>query len=225
MNFWVLMYLIFAPVFVLLVLVWFNRYVLLRHWWLYRHPETVYKAVFFFDNNMFVEKFVSSSCEQFKFRDGIYFIKKRAVLRRNWTGVFPINTVSVNKDNFVNFNDFKIWVDSQCIDRPSKAYLVGELHYVFGNPNPVLYGSGLDSLKGEFVVSVVGEGKSAMDMDRVEKNSVLDQLLTAEFKKNALFVIIILVIMVVGICGLLLALRMEWIEIPLHAVCVNIGGG
>ena len=228
MNFWLLMYLIFAPVYVGLMIFWFNRHVIIRYWWLYKHPQTVYKLLFFYDNKMFSEKYISTTRSSFEFQGGTYFIEKDAVLRKNWFGIFSNTKFPINEENCLHFKHYKVFHKERYHDVPDKRQLIGELHYVFNMPNPIKYKS-VEKLKDDLTKLPSSGGvsydiKTAEDLNRVEKNSVLDQLLTAEFKKVTLMVLIVLCGMTLIAVSLLIGLRLEWIKTPLHAVCVNVGG-
>jgi len=229
LNFWVTMYLIFAPLFVGFALLFFNRAVLVKYWWLYKHPQSVYKAVFFYDNRIFSEKFVSTLRGGFDFNGGLYNIKKEAVLRKNWLGMIPKTKIPINADNCLHFEHYKVYHKERFSDVPDKAQLVGELHYIYGFPDPIIYPSASQIMGTKTLdvdgFSVVNTGKrSAEDYDRVQKNSVLDQLLSAQFKQITLTVIIIVMVICLLLLLYLVALRVEMIKTPLHAVCVNLPG-
>lgn len=225
-NFWLLMYLIFAPVFVGGVVLWFNRYHLQKKWWLYKHPQTVYKVKFFYDNKMFSEKFISTSKANFTFDEGTYNIKKESVLRKNWEGIVPSTKVAINKENCLYFEHYKVYHKEKYSDVPDKARLIGELHYIYNCPNPISYKSANelinDSKNTDKEGGVLYDLKSAKDLNHVEKNSLIDQLLTAEFRKMTLMAIMVVCGFILIAVMLLIALRLEWIETPLHAVCVNV---
>ena len=214
MNKWVLLYILFAPCFASVMFLWFNRAWLVRKWWFYRHPQTVYKVTHFYPNKMYSERFVSTLKESFEFEGGTYHIKKSAIIRKNWAGIVPSNEVLINAQNCLHFEHYKVYHKERFADVPDKATLVGELHYIFDIPEPI------DYTKNEGLTLY----RTAIEENRIEKNSVLDQLITAEFKKTTLMIIIILLVLIILVTGLLLALRFEILKVPLHAVCVNAGG-
>lgn len=207
-----------TPVFVILMIISFYSKRIKRSWWLYKHPENVYQVRFHYPNRMYSEHYVSTKEEKFSFKDGTYIIDKEAIIRKNWTGVIPDNKVKVDKYNYINWEDYKIHVESEAIERPSKVYLIGELEYIFGVPNPISFKRSVKNSKGTDSPYSI----DATEVMKIEKNSVLDQLLTAEFKKNALIFIIMLTVVCCIIVGVLLAVRMEWLEVPLHVVCLNV---
>lgn len=218
-NFLIWVYIGLTPVFAGLMVIRIYADRIKQWWWLYKHPESVYLVRFHYPNRMYSEHYVSTGYEEFSFKDGTYVIKKRAIIRKNWTGIIPNNEVGINKDNYIGWEDYKIYTESETRERPSKACLVGELEYIFGVPNPIEFKSAVEKGKDQEALFEI----NATEVKRIQKNSVLDQLLTAEFKKNALIFIMLLVVVSVIIGGVLLAVRLEWLEVPLHVVCLNVG--
>lgn len=228
MNFWVLMYLIFAPVFVGVVLVYFNRKVLLKKWWLFRHPQTVYKAIFYYPNRMFVERFISTHKDSFSFKKGTYNINKEALLRKNWLGLKTKEVVKIGDHNCIDFEKYKLTFADKIEDLPDKAQIIGELHYMHNVSNPIIYPdqNALPSLKGKAdTVEDVHTLDTALanDQHKVGKSNVISQLINANFQKSMLTILAVLLVVVIIITGLTLGMRMEVIDAPLHAICVNVG--
>jgi len=230
MNFWVLMYIIFAPVFVLCVFVYWNRQLLLKKWWLFKHPQSVYLVRFNYPNRMYVERYISCFKEFFDFQGETYFIKKDALIRKNWLGLRTRDIVNLDEDNCIDFKKYKLIVNYRKEDLPNKAELVGELHFVVGVSNPIVYPDVEDiknSVKGgSFLNSDKTVGLSlSWDVSKVNKSNVLQQLINANFNKSILILLAVGIVMLIVITGIILALRLELIDAPLHAVCVNVGGG
>jgi hypothetical protein len=126
----------------------------------------------------------------------------------------------LDEKNTIDFSEYKFFYENNTYKTPNTASLIGELHYVFNVPNPIIYPD-CDALLSS-VSGNVGVCRTAAEQDVVEKNSVLDQLITAEFKKVTLMVIIMLSVLCLLGIGLLLAMRFEIFDVPLHAVCVNL---
>lgn len=214
MNVWVLLYICFAPVIGIGFFLFFNREALKRKWWLYKHPQFVYKAKIIYPNKMFVETFVYTSKENFEYESATYNIKQEAIIRKNWFGVRGNRNIEIDSNNCCTFDNVA----------PVSAQLIGELHYVFDFPDPIIYQDATSIItnitKKENLASPL---RTAGEQNRVEKNSVLDQLITAEFKKFTLMIIIILLVFIGLISAYDLALRLEIIKQPLHTICVNVG--
>ena len=197
-------YLGLTPVFFLLMLVNYYRNVLVLKWWLYKHPETVIKATFFYPNKCYEERYISTRDDKFTFRKGSYFVEKDAILRKNWSGIIPNDKVVVNKDNMINFEDYKIKVGDSFFNKPDKVLLVGELHFIFGVPNPIIYKAEQSLNPSKLEKGVSGDkvlfGLSSYDAKKIERNSVLDQLLTAVFTKQAMSLIgVLIVVILIGV--------------------------
>lgn len=227
------MYLIFAPVFGLIMFLFFNKRAIQKKWWLYRHPQTVYKCTFFHPNKMYSERFVHSTKETFEYEGGTYNIKKEAIIRKNWYGVRGNRTFTISEENTIDFEKYKLWVDGHFEELPNTAQMIGELHFVFDFPDPIVYADAEDLIKQELdkkPLGIIGSKlvaplRTAGEQNRVEKNSVLDQLITAEFKQITMMIIVVLVVLVLLGVAYLLLLRLEIVDTPLHAVCVNIAQG
>ena len=151
MNKWVLLYCALAPLFGIVMFFWFNRRFWVTKWWLWRHPQTVYRVKFFFPNKMYQEFFISTLKDSFEFKNGTYNIKKEAIIRKAWKGVFASAKVSLNDSNTIDFRQYRVFHEGGLDDLPNTAQLIGELHYVFDCPDPIIYADASVLLKEAFL--------------------------------------------------------------------------
>lgn len=208
-------FLAFCPLFGLGMFVWIRFSWLKLKWWLFRKPHKVLKVTIFYSNRMYISKYVGVDRDKFDYDGGTYRVNKASIIRKGWNGWVDRGSFSINEQNTLHFEHFRVFQDGRFVDVPDKADLIGELHYLAGVSEPIDY-------SGDKVV--IQGLKNSDDVDKIEKSNVLDQLLTAQFKKNALVIIGLLCAGAFIGVGLLLLMRFEIIKVPLHAVCVNAGG-